>query len=129
MSDHNFIFISNFSRTCYSFILFSGSFLLHKMSRPKAIVRHGKRDTIVALLGWAGAVDRNVEKYAGIYQKKGYVEVRKCENVCQILLCSQLRNLGFIKLHPFVIFRYTTVQFTALAAVKGWGTKVSRRKI
>ncbi|CCD66243.1 DUF1273 family protein [Caenorhabditis elegans] len=62
------------------------------MSRPKAIVRHGKRDTIVALLGWAGAVDRNVEKYAGIYQKKGY----------------------------------TTVQFTALAAVKGWGTKDGR---
>uniref|UniRef100_A0A1I7UGP5 Uncharacterized protein n=1 Tax=Caenorhabditis tropicalis TaxID=1561998 RepID=A0A1I7UGP5_9PELO len=41
------------------------------MQNPKAIVTHGKRDTVVTLLGWAGAADKNVAKYAGVYQKKG----------------------------------------------------------
>ncbi|KAF1771095.1 hypothetical protein GCK72_002920 [Caenorhabditis remanei] len=59
------------------------------MQNPKPIVTHGRNDTIVTLLGWAGAADKNVAKYAGVYQKKGY----------------------------------TTVQYTALAAAKGWGTK------
>lgn len=62
------------------------------MQNPKPIVTHGRKDTIVTLLGWAGAADKNVAKYAGVYQKKGY----------------------------------TTVQYTAHAAAKGWGTKGGR---
>ncbi|EGT39197.1 hypothetical protein CAEBREN_31284 [Caenorhabditis brenneri] len=46
------------------------------MQNPKAIVTHGKNDTIVTLLGWAGAADKNVAKYAGVYQKKGYTTVQ-----------------------------------------------------
>ncbi|PIC50297.1 hypothetical protein B9Z55_001253 [Caenorhabditis nigoni] len=68
------------------------SFARFLMQNPKSIVTYGKKDTVVALLGWAGAADKNVAKYAGIYQKKGY----------------------------------TTVQYTAHAAAKGWGTKEGR---
>lgn len=46
------------------------------MQNPKAIVTYGKRDTVVTLLGWAGATDKNVAKYAGVYQKKGYTTVQ-----------------------------------------------------
>ncbi|CAI2317010.1 unnamed protein product [Caenorhabditis sp. 36 PRJEB53466] len=42
----------------------------------KAIVTHGKRDTVVGVLGWAGATDKNVAKYSDVYQKKGYTTVQ-----------------------------------------------------
>uniref|UniRef100_A0A8R1HZ89 Uncharacterized protein n=1 Tax=Caenorhabditis japonica TaxID=281687 RepID=A0A8R1HZ89_CAEJA len=45
--------------------------------QPKAFVTHGKlHGTVVAVLGWAGATDRNVAKYAEIYSKKGYTTVQ-----------------------------------------------------